>query len=247
MRSKTIKGFGADGIEVEHYECLLDDPLRGHHPPSGNYMKGFILLFLFASLACATAANAQTDFKHNAALQGRYFLVVWGYQGQDNDVVKAHTFAGFYSGGDLARGNFNPATISWLPTTGIVNLFGSEKGRNFSLTQTLSMACRFGGEIKSWGPYEIRPELYRRALRRIKLLNSGRIAYSMIDILPGTMNCIDAAGDITRTPLDTRMSWGFAASSEVVRHLSPYFKNNGRVVKAVAMMPIWRKCSASKD
>ena len=61
----------------------------------------------------------------------------------------------------------------------------------------------------------------------------------MIDIFPGTMNCIDAAGDITRTPLDTGMSWGFVATIEVVRHLSPYFKNNGRVVKAVTEMPIW--------
>ena len=53
---------------------------------------------------------------------------------------------------------------------------------------------------------------HRRALKRIRLLNSGRIAYSMIDILPGTMNCIDAAGDITRTPLDTGMLWGFSAA-----------------------------------
>ena len=120
--------------------------------------------------------------------------------------MKAHTFASFYRGDDLAKGNFNPATISWLPSTGVVQLFGAEKGRNFSLAQTLGMACRAGSEVKSWGPYEIRPELYRRALRRIRLLISGRIAYSMMDILPSTMNCIDAAGDISRTPLDTGMS-----------------------------------------
>ena len=207
-------------------------------------MKGSILSLLFVAFAWAVAANAQTDVKLNTALQGRYFLVVWGYQGQDNDVVKAHSFASFYRGDDLASGDLNPATISWLPSTGIVHLFGAENGRNFSLAQTLGMACRAGREVKSW--VEIRPELYRRALRRIKLLNSGRIAYSMIDILPRTLNCIDAAGDITRTPLDTGMSWGFAASSEVARHLSPYFENNGRVVKAVAEMPIWGKCSKSK-
>ena len=157
--------------------------------------------------------------------------------------MNSHTFASFYKGDDLAGGNFIPATISWLPSTSKINVFGYERGRNFSLTQTLVMACQAGREVNSWGPYEITPELYRRALRRIQLLNSGRVAYSMIDIVPGTMNCIDAVGDITPTPLDTGISWGFAASSEVVRHLSPYFKNNGRVVKAVAAMPIWRKCS----
>ena len=206
-------------------------------------MKGCVLSLLLIACAWGNATHAQADVQVSASLNGRYFLVVWGYQGQDNDVVEAHTFASFYSGDDLARGHVKPATISWLPSTGVVRLFGAERGRNFSLAQTMGMACRAGREVKSWGPYEIRPELYRRALRRIRLLNSGRIAYSMIDILPGTMNCIDAAGDITRTPLDTGMSWGFAATIEVVRHLSPYFMNNGRVVKAVAKMPIWATCS----
>ena len=207
-------------------------------------MKGCVLSLLLATFAWTAVAQARTDVQLNTTtLKGHYFLVVWGYQGQDNDVAQAHTFASFYSGDDLALGHVKPATISWLPSTGVVRLFGAERGRNFSLAQTMGMACRAGREVKSWGPYEIRPELYRRALRRIRLLNSGRIAYSMIDILPGTMNCIDAAGDITRTPLDTGMSWGFAATIEVVRHLSPYFKNNGRVVKAVAEMPIWATCS----
>lgn len=210
-------------------------------------MKRLILALLSTCLACTATAHSRIDFTRSTVLQGRYFLIVWGFQGQDNDVVEAHTFASFYSGDELARGNASPATISWLPTSGIVNLFGSEKGRNFSLTQTLEMACRTGREVKRWGPYEIRAELYQRALRRIKLLNSGRIAYSMIDILPGTMNCIDAAGDITRKPLDTGLSWGFMASAEVVRHLSPYFKNGRRVVKDLPLMPISKRCSATFD
>jgi hypothetical protein len=122
-------------------------------------LKGPILSLCFVIFACAAAANAHTDVKPTTALQGRYFLVVWGYQGQDNDVVKSHTFAGFYRGDDLANGDLNPATISWMPSTGIIHLFGAEKGRNFSLAQTLDMACRAGREVKSWGPYEIRPEL----------------------------------------------------------------------------------------
>ena len=92
--------------------------------------------------------------------------------------------------------------------------------------------------MKSWGPYEIRAELYQSALRRIQLLRSGRIAYSMMGNDRGAMNCIDAAGNLTRTPLDTGIMWGFEATSEVVRHLSPYFKNSGRSVRAVVHWPI---------
>jgi hypothetical protein len=205
-------------------------------------MRFSTLSWLLVSLATLAGTEVQADGGRSSEPHARYFMVVWGYQSQDNDVVKAHTFASFYSGDDLANGRVNPPTISWLPSTGIVNPFGIERGRNFSLAQTLSMACRAGREIRSWGPYEIRPELYRSALRRVALLRSGRIAYSMVDTEPGALNCIDAAGDITRTPLDTGLLWGFAASSEVVRHLSPYFMNNGKVVRRLVRIPNERMC-----
>jgi hypothetical protein len=57
------------------------------------------------------------------------------------------------------------------------------------------------------------------------------------------MNCIDAVGDITGTPLDTGILWGFAASSAVVQHLSPYFKNSGSVAKGIAAIAVRAKCS----
>ena len=205
-------------------------------------MKAFAFLMFLVVLAPILTSSAQSDSSRIAALNGHYFLVVWGSQGQDNDVVDSHTFASFYRGDDLAKGVVKPATISWLPATGVVQLFGSEKGRNFSLAQTLRMACRSGREVRSWGPYEIKPALFRRALQRIRLLQSGRIQYSMIDIPSGTLNCIDAAGDITPAPLDSGISWGFAASAEVVQHLSPYFKRGGRTVEALAIS-IPKACS----
>jgi hypothetical protein len=180
---------------------------------------------------------------HPSVLSGRYFLVVWGYQGPDNDVVQSHTFASFYKGDDLSKGTIKPATISWLPAAGVVHFFGSEKGRNFTLAQTLKMACRSGREVKSWGPYEIEPALYRRALKRIRLLNSGHVLYSMIDTAPGTMNCIDAAGDLTPTPLDTGIAWGFVASDAVVQHLSPYFEKGGANLKTLADILTRKACS----
>ena len=146
-------------------------------------------LLVFIAAGQAFASSQASD---GAALRGHYFLVLSGFQGPDNDVVHSHTFASFYCGNDLAKGIIKPATISWLPATGVVQPFGSERGHNFTLAQTLRMACRSGRDVKSWGPYEIKPALYRSALRRIRLLKSGRVQYSMIDTQAGTLNCIDA-------------------------------------------------------
>ena len=207
-------------------------------------MRSFgFLVFIAAVAAFASSAEAS----NRAALREHYFLVVSGYQGPDNDVVQSHTFASFYSGDDLAKGIIKPATISWLPATGVVQPFGSERGHNFTLAQTLRMACRSGRDVKSWGPYEIKPALYRSALRRIRLLKSGRVQYSMIDTQAGTLNCIDAAGDLTPVPLDTGIAWGFLASDEVVQHLSPYFQRGGATVDALAKLRVSKACSEPRS
>src|SRR5919204_1970933 len=84
------------------------------------------------AVALGAFATAQADVTGKAGLHDRYFVMVWSYQAPDNDVVKAHTFASFYNGDDLANGKVNPATISWLPSTGVVNPFAIARGRNFS-------------------------------------------------------------------------------------------------------------------
>jgi hypothetical protein len=83
------------------------------------------------------------------------------------------------------------------------------------------MACRDGKRVASWGPYETNFDLYQRALARIRLLASGRVAYSGLALFPGTMNCIKAAGDITDTPLNQGISWGFAASERGEGRIAP--------------------------
>ncbi len=180
------------------------------------------LLFVLLSVGPAFATEKKAAVSPGA-LVGHYFMIVWAYQGPDDDLVHAHTFASFYRGDDLANGTVRPETISWLPAAGAVHLFGSERGRNFSLDDTLRRACGAGRKVTSWGPYEIKPELFRRAMARVQKLQSGQIRYSMITSLPHSMNCITAAGDITPHPLNTGLLWGVAASAEVVRHLSPYF------------------------
>lgn len=191
-----------------------------------RYVVRFVASLIMLVAISSPMPSGAGQVSNHSALTGRYFLVVWGYQGPDNDVVHSHTFASFYRGGELARGILKPATISWLPATEVVEPFGTEAGHNFTLAQTLRMACRSGRQLRSWGPYEIKPALFHRALRRIRLLQSGRIQYAMIDTTPGTLNCIDAAGDLTPIPFDSEISWGFVASDAVVRHLASYFKQS---------------------
>jgi hypothetical protein len=119
-----------------------------------NAVRGIALFFFLFALATAFTTNAQ-NANRQIALKGHYFLVVWVYQGPDDDLVHAHTFTSFYRGDDLAKGVVRPATISWLPATGVVQPFGAEKGHNFSLDETLHLACRSGRQVTSWGPYEI--------------------------------------------------------------------------------------------
>lgn len=171
-------------------------------------------IFLLTQLVPASAVDAN--------LTGRFFMIVWSFQGPDDDLVHAHTFVSFYRGDDLEKGIVRPETISWLPATGKVQPFGAEEGRNFSLDETLRMACRARRQVRSWGPYEIRAELFERAQKRLALLQSGHIRYSMISTPPQSMNCIAAAGDLTPAPLNSGILWGAAASAKVAEHLSPY-------------------------
>jgi hypothetical protein len=205
-------------------------------------MKILVPFLLVVVGFCLAPALAQSDKSEREGLRGRFYMVVWAYQGAGNAPRDSHTFATFYDGNDLADGRVAPATISWFPATGIVRPLGVERGHNFSLAQTLGMACRSGKQLKWWGPYEITLGLYRWALARISLLKSGKVSYSLMSLRPGTMNCIEAAGDITDTPFRPGLSWGFAASAAVVRHLSPFFKNGKRISGSVAGLLISSKC-----
>lgn len=182
-----------------------------------SFFAALVCVFLLWFSQASSLKAAETT-----ALMGRYFMIVWSFQGPDDDLVHAHTFVSFYRGDDLAKGNVQPETISWLPATANVQPFGSEKGQNFSLSETLQMACRAGRRVHSWGPYEIDATLFDSATKRLALLRSGRVRYSMINALPRSMNCITAAGDLTEVPLDTGILWGDAASAKVVQHFSPH-------------------------
>jgi hypothetical protein len=173
-------------------------------------------------------------------LRGRYFVVIWAYQG--HAPTDSHSFASFYDGDDLADGRVTPSTISWLPATGVVRPLQIEQGRNFSLTETLAIACEGGKRVANWGPFEIKADLYRRALARIELLRSGKVAFSAVGFPPGAMNCIEAAGDIGHTRFHPGSSWGLGASEAIVQHLRRFFKNGGRANDTIAQSVMSKGC-----
>src|SRR5262245_64056596 len=101
---------------------------------------------ILASLSGLFIQSAQAE-----SLRGRFFVVVWGYEGVSGDPTDAHTFATFYRGDELSHGRVNPAAISWLPATGVGQASGVEKGRNFWLTETLALARRRDHAVAACG------------------------------------------------------------------------------------------------
>lgn len=171
-----------------------------------------IVLTLLLAFSFGFAAEARS-------LSGRYFVVVWGFEGDLSSPTEAHTFATFYRGDDLAAGGAGATVISWLPATGVVQDSGVEKGRNFSLGATLALARKRGRHVAAFGPYEISAETYSHALTRVRLLNSGRVAYTMINGPTDAMNCIEAVGSVGG-PISTGLSFGLSASMQVADHLA---------------------------
>jgi hypothetical protein len=112
--------------------------MTGVHSCVGDF-KSLLTCWLLALSAVVVASLAYSD---SPSLQHRYFLVVWGYQGAGNLPRNSHTFLTVYRGDDLAEGRVIPATISWFPADRGVHLVGVERGHNFSLPQTLAIACR---------------------------------------------------------------------------------------------------------
>jgi hypothetical protein len=116
--------------------------------------------------------------------------------------------------------------VTWIrkPSAGfrnpaIVQPFGVERGKNFSFAATLALARARGYQITAFGPFEIAAETYARALGRIRLLNSGTVAYTMINGPEGAINCIEAVASVGG-PVDTALSYGFEASEMVANHLA---------------------------
>jgi hypothetical protein len=100
-----------------------------------------------------------------------------------------------------------------------------ELGANLDLQSSLRWAESMNSHVSMWGPYQIKKELYDRAVEQEARLNSGRVLYKALDrrFRPGTAsNCIHAVSDldIDNGILHTGPGRGDEASNMVAQHLN---------------------------
>jgi hypothetical protein len=166
----------------------------------------------------------------------RYYMIMFAFEGRPNLPRSAHTFATFIKvGSDKSAQAGKPPielhTISWTSVApiGQVLLRPVERGVNRSLANTLDLAKAIGAEVSAWGPYEIKKDLYDRALKQIAHLSSGQVHYKAVDVRfrpDGATNCFHAISDIVDGPLlDTGAAFGVSASQLVLEHLAPWIIN----------------------
>jgi hypothetical protein len=144
-----------------------------------------------------------------------------------------HTFATFVKTMSQEENDelstFESHTISWLAARMKVSLFRifPEPGANLSLQTSLQWALSVQARISMWGPFQIQPALYDKALVQKARLESGTLQYKVFD--PGyrphtACSCIHGVCDIDRErgPLWTWFRYGESASRYIARYFLPW-------------------------
>lgn len=170
----------------------------------------FILILIFV------AATNAADPRHSPTCGDRYFVALFGGQGDILRPRTAHSWATFIHAVRTADGERVVAadTISWLPATLRVRPLArdAELGVNLTLEQTLAHTA--GGprsRVAVFGPFEISPATYQKALAQKALLESGAVRYHSLGLhgrRADVMHCVDAV---------TRMDAGWEAAASPSR------------------------------
>jgi hypothetical protein len=159
-----------------------------------------------------------------------YYLIVFAAQRAPTTPRFSHTFATVItatgSGTDTNKYKVEEHTISWIAKSKEIVLARakSEPGVNLSLRDSLGLAASLDEKISMFGPFEIKKELYDRALKQIAFLESDKVQYKALDarFRPETaINCIHAVSDLDTDQglLDTGAACGDEASRMVANHL----------------------------
>jgi hypothetical protein len=182
------------------------------------------LLVLGAALLLANA------FCLASRAEESYYVIVYGAQRTPNVPRFTHSFATFVKatgeGADKTKYKIEEHTISWIAKTKdiVVARAIPEPGVNLSLKDSMELAASQKEKVSMWGPFEIKKELYDRALKQIDRLESNKVEYKAIDLRfrpERAINCIHAVSDIDAGEglLETGTASGDEASRMVVEHL----------------------------
>jgi hypothetical protein len=120
-----------------------------------------------------------------------YYVAVFGSESTPKVPRYTHTWATFVYLREPPECAFEVHTISWMPATLDIHPwdFRPEPGVNLDLHFTIKMVLGHRERVSQWGPYECRPELYRRFLVQKAFMESGQVGYQ----------CIDTVGEAART------------------------------------------------
>jgi hypothetical protein len=171
-----------------------------------------------------------------------YYVLVFGSQTTPARAKYSHSFATFVhvSWEGSSPCPVNPSlkahTISWLPETLDIRVWAllPECGANFDLDSTIRYALDNNERVSLWGPYQIEPELYNRAMQQLGLLGSGQVRYKADDTAYKTdrvSNCIHAISSVAggyRLRVASP-GWGETASYAVVRRYLPWVIDRNEV------------------
>jgi hypothetical protein len=187
-----------------------------------------------------TAAALMALLAPTARAGEAYYLLMFGSQQVPNNPNYSHSFATFVKATWLGDGPCpqNPVleahTISWLPCNMVVRLWAlcPEEGRNFELHKTIRWCLCNDMRVSLWGAYQIDPELYCLAMRRIGVLESGQVRYLADDSFRNderVTNCIHAISAVVDGSRLVAVSpgWGEPASYNILRRLEPWVVNMG--------------------
>jgi hypothetical protein len=165
-----------------------------------------------------------------ARADDRYYLLVFGAERPSRSFDHAHSFASFVKRSETPDGaKLEVRTISWLPAKLPVRTLKirPETGHNYELHETIRILQADRQRVSVWGPYEIRPELFDMASRRIRDLESGRLLYKSYDGFfhsARVVNCIHALTTLVERDRVHVLTpgWGDVSSNHIAELLMPW-------------------------
>jgi hypothetical protein len=195
------------------------------------------------SLLALIALICTTVVASRARAGEAYYVLVFSAQRTPAQPNYAHSFATFVRATWPGEGPCPQApatleahTISWLPANLVIRTwaFLPECGHNFELTETLRFALDTDQRISLWGPHQIEPSLYHRALRQKALLESGDVLYKADDTMrkpDRVSNCIHAVSSVAEGYRLRVASpgWGETASHAIMKRFRPWVIDEDQV------------------
>lgn len=167
-----------------------------------------------------------------ASAADRYYVIAFSWEGNPPIARLSHSFATFVKvSQDYGVEEVEEFSISWMPASLRIKIFARpETGRNLTIAETFDYCKAHGGQILGLGPYEISKDLYEAALRQLRRLESGRVAYKAADLRQRwrgyAFNCYYAVTDAApREMINLGRSWGHTTCVPMLEHYGPWLMN----------------------